>query len=363
MIGLKTKSKSEQAKESLRELLSSGQYKKGDRFFSDHKLAKELGLSHVTSSKIAKELVVEGLLYRIKGKGTFVKKSFSGVFTSVSSPVAIIAPEFDLHDSDPNLITAQILSTFENELSLHHLSCRMCPLTSVETISDFIKKHKIKHGIIAGLGRDEQLYKEVLNFLKSLKDSDINLTILNSPELPGLDTIGYDQEWLGRTAVEYFISKGCKDLKLLSYSIDYEWIQSRTKGIADAVKRFRRNGEVNFESIELPHMNLKDQVETLDNITCALSLKKYGVICIHDNLASALHSAAQRKNLQIPEGLAIIGMDDFYMHRYKNITTFQLSGRELGITAARRILSRLEGEDIPIENLLLKCPFLIRSTA
>lgn len=56
----------------LREAIEAGQYKPGERIPSEHELMHKFGVSRATVRKAISELVLEGWLHRIQGRGTFV---------------------------------------------------------------------------------------------------------------------------------------------------------------------------------------------------------------------------------------------------------------------------------------------------
>lgn len=75
-----------QLKEILKEEIDIGKYKPGDRVPSENEFASMLNISRNTSKQAIADLVSEGVLYRIQGKGTFVseKKMFSGIMETFS---------------------------------------------------------------------------------------------------------------------------------------------------------------------------------------------------------------------------------------------------------------------------------------
>jgi len=62
-------------REDLRELINSGQVKPGDRLSSERELCKQYGVSSITVKRAVLDLVRDGLLYRVPGKGTFVSQA------------------------------------------------------------------------------------------------------------------------------------------------------------------------------------------------------------------------------------------------------------------------------------------------
>lgn len=63
-----------QLMERLKESIERESWKPGDKIPSENQLMDEYGVSRNTAKKAIEELVQEGILYRIQGKGTFVAK-------------------------------------------------------------------------------------------------------------------------------------------------------------------------------------------------------------------------------------------------------------------------------------------------
>lgn len=87
-----------QLKEILKEEIDIGKYKPGERILSENKLSALLGISRNTSKQAISELVSDGVLYRIQGKGTFVseKKVFKGLTDAFSFSAEFKSNNIDL---------------------------------------------------------------------------------------------------------------------------------------------------------------------------------------------------------------------------------------------------------------------------
>jgi GntR family transcriptional regulator len=85
-----------QLKEVIKEEIDIGKYKPGDRIPSENEFSAMLGISRNTSKQAIADLVSEGILYRVQGKGTFVaeKRSFKGLTETFSFSSEFQPPEF-----------------------------------------------------------------------------------------------------------------------------------------------------------------------------------------------------------------------------------------------------------------------------
>ncbi len=75
-----------QLKEILKETIEKGELKPGDKILSENELCAEFNISRNTAKKAIEDLVQEGVLRRIQGKGTFISKpkleqSLSGFYS------------------------------------------------------------------------------------------------------------------------------------------------------------------------------------------------------------------------------------------------------------------------------------------
>jgi GntR family transcriptional regulator, arabinose operon transcriptional repressor len=98
------------SKQILKELRTRiGRLKTDDRFLSEAVLCSEFNISRMTANKINNQLVNEGLLYRVKGSGTYVKTPHA---PQQAIRVLLPCPDYFLFDCtyDMRLLLAGILA-------------------------------------------------------------------------------------------------------------------------------------------------------------------------------------------------------------------------------------------------------------
>jgi GntR family transcriptional regulator len=145
-----------QLKNLITEKIKSGEYTSGALLPSEREFVEKLGISRMTVRHAMNELVSENILYREKGKGTFVSM-------------------------------AKIEQT--NIMSFSEIALRrgMTPVTQVLKISEVEPPEEIP--AVLGLGRDERIYE-----LKRLRMADnipvaIEHNFLPCKYFPGLDEL------------------------------------------------------------------------------------------------------------------------------------------------------------------------------
>ncbi|MEW6193965.1 MAG: GntR family transcriptional regulator [Bacteroidota bacterium] len=110
-----------QLKEILKEEIDIGRYKPNEKIPSENELAELLKISRNTAKQAIADLVSEGMLYRVQGKGTFVaeRKIFKGLTDAYS-----FSSEFQQYGS---AITTRVIISeeiFESKEALEYLKMK-----------------------------------------------------------------------------------------------------------------------------------------------------------------------------------------------------------------------------------------------
>lgn len=97
-----------QARDVLLSRLNAGEYKVHEQIPSENELCKEFGVSRVTIRSVLTELVREGWLYRIQGKGTYVAEP---KFTASSTSYVGIREQLEQqgYDVATSVIVSEII--------------------------------------------------------------------------------------------------------------------------------------------------------------------------------------------------------------------------------------------------------------
>lgn len=92
--------KYQQVKDDLLKKIEFGEFKHGDRFYSEAELVKLYNVSSITVIRAVQELVTDGYLIRFQGKGTYVSRSRKRKLVEFS--------DIEIHAGEPE--TVEVLS-------------------------------------------------------------------------------------------------------------------------------------------------------------------------------------------------------------------------------------------------------------
>ncbi len=89
------------------------------------------------------------------------------------------------------------------------------------------------------------------------------------------------------------------------------------------------------------------------------------LVCYNDLVAVGALQACASRGYRVPEDVAVVGCDDIPLAALvtPSLTTFGLSKRDLGATAARTLLARLQNHDTRAEEGVLEPSLIVRASA
>ncbi len=155
----------------------------------------------------------------------------------------------------------------------------------------------------------------------------------------------------GYIATQHLIRNGHKTIAHLAGPTKLEISKLRKRGFKDALaeaglplhRALVRSTKFNFED------GYKKTLELLKQATTPTA-----IFACSDIVAIGAIQALRRKNLRVPEDIAVIGFDDLFFASFSEIplTSVSQPKYEIGVRAARKILKLIEGK--PVKNETLK---------
>ncbi len=178
-----------------------------------------------------------------------------------------------------------------------------------------------------------------------------------------IDDVGYDHLLSGIQAVELLIRKGHKKIGFLGGSAeggtihDSKRFQGYLLAMVKAGLPMRREWIIDCEWKEELCMQKVDAL-------CKESELPTAVFAASDLMAMAAMNSFYKNGVRVPEQISVIGMSNIEMSQYANppLTTFHVPKEEIGQTAVRLLLSRINGEHTLPQKVLLPTTYIERSS-
>ena len=282
-------------------------YREEEKLPSESQLVKEFHTSRITVTRALKELELTGVIYREKGRGSFVARKS----VKTNNVISLIIP----HKADFFSGGQQYIR------SVYKYCQKMGYLCSVHYSQQSSKKERaILEDII-----NHQVAGIVLYPIDS-KNIDVISRILikkcpivlldrklDEMDLPVVESDNYQG---ALDAVNYLLDKGHRRIAFVGAK-DAHSVTERYKGYCRALIEMKV--PVSQDIIFTHYNNYSDDIqETLDIEGADIILGKLlsiepsitAVFCVNDLIAFRLIKAAQKRNVKIPEELSFVGFDN-----------------------------------------------------
>lgn len=319
--------KSENIYKLLKDRIVSGTYGPGYQLAPEIVLAKELGVGKVTLRSAFEKLENDGLLARIHGKGTFVRK------LDEKKAILVIIHEFS-NFANPSI---HILDGIKEKASSEGIEVFIAERQFIESLSgkelaDFCLKKKI-FGIIPIMA----LFIGNEKILRILKESSLPVILphanSNDGKVTGFATIVVREEKGWSSAIEYLCSCGHfriatiihdKAPSIRGYSLDGHNELLRKNGADSKDTLLTRFIPYSFESVEETVLSL---LKMQKPPTC--------ILCYSDYFAIHTYESLKKHNLRIPSDIVVMGTCGYPGAVFMNpsLSTVDYQYKELGIKA------------------------------
>lgn len=332
------KPKYQQLKDYIIETIKSSELSAGDKIDSENVLAERFDISRHTIRQAIGELVNEGWLYRVQGKGTFVNRR---------------------PDEKPrNSRIIGVITTYLNDYIFPSI---------IRGIYNTLSENA--YNIVLGCTYNQ--HEKERACLENLLSQDIAGLIVEPTKsaLPNPNIELYKK--FSRLSIPILFIHGCyRDLDY-SYIVEDDaaagciatkhLIDLGHKKIAGIFKMDDIQGHYRFSGFQKAHIESglqisdsrilwfgTDEIETKfsstgDYLKDLLS-QCTAVVCYNDQIALKVMDAVRGNNLSIPEDISIVSFDDSQLAQVSEVklTTVAHPKEKLGIEAAKAIINMIE---------------------
>ena len=347
----------------FRERILDGSLPAGARLPTELELAAEHQISRGTVRQAMSALVNEGLLERVRGRGTFVRP-----LLPIASP-ALRAAERRIglvlaHSSGSQLDLDILIGVEHAAKSRGYQVSFAYAEESLEELDRDIARLRADN--IAGMiifPVSDATYDESIWRLAA----DRVPFVLVDRYFPDLDSdyVVADNHGGGYRATEHLLILGHRRVgfvysgkgSLLTTSVRDRW-----QGYRRALLEY---GQLYDEQLvfQWPDRSNADPAGASDH----LLLREGGptaIFAVNDAVALELLQAAQRVGLRVPEDLALVGFDDlsFAAHLSPPLTTVAQPRMDLGLRAGHLLINRIEGQGNLPRHIDLPTSLIIRES-
>ncbi len=338
--------------------IESGDYSEGEKLPSESQLVLEFKTSRITVTRALKELELTGVIYREKGRGSFVaQKSVKS-----NNVISLIIP----HKAD-------FFSGGQQYIRSVYKYCQkkgyLCSVHYSEQSSK--KERAILEDVISHQVAGIILYpidNKNIDIISRILIQKCPIVLLdrklNEVDLPVVESDNYQG---ALDAVNYLLQKGHRRIAFVGVK-DAHSVTERYKGYCRALidMKIPISQDIIFTHYK---NNAPDDIqETLDIegadtiINGLLSLKPAvsAVFCVNDLIAFQLMKAAQKREINIPEDLSFVGFDNISFPAENDIvlTSVEQEFDQIGKACVQLLWNQIEsGND---ESLSVIIPTILK---
>ena len=345
----------EQIKNYLTQLIVENRDNPDYKLPSETQVEKRFGASRVSVRKAFSVLEEEGVIYRVKGKGTFIQRNNTTfTLTAKENPAncfVFIIPEVSSHFVQ-NICNGMLSAVQE-------LGCKLLILSSSNSTQlerdNIATAMRLNCAGILLMPVDENHYNDSIMSLSMSRFP----TLFIDRRLYGLNIncVSSDHTFIGYNATEYLLDHGHEDILFLTLSRQISSVRQRLDGYENALDSHLQGKYRKYIMFVDSYMDDTDGLYT--------DICKYlqdnpqitGCITGSGNSALFLIKALRKLNRAIGKDFGVVFLDDDSNDLCElldyNIPTIIQNGYQIGNTAVR-MLYKFTKSKTPMEDKLIK---------
>ncbi|MBC8135746.1 MAG: GntR family transcriptional regulator [Fibrella sp.] len=354
MITTKKKSgsllKYRQVERDIRNEIASGRWQAGDRLPGEYDFASQFNVAYLTVRQAVSNLLDEGVLIRVRGKGTFVADNIPpSVPISTRRPTALLFPA-NWQRIDPDYFP----DLWEGFQQATEASAQRTPLVNYE---DAEIPGVLEPGSAVACLLLEDAHQQLV---ERLRDSGHHVLAINHyTGRRSIPSVRIDDAAGVEHAVDHLVELGHTRIGFLMGIPGNLDAADRLRGFRNATRRHGLRKTVEFgEGFEESFGYVAGQA------MFAQPAPPTAIVCASDLSAIGAMKAARESGLSTPKDLSVIGFGDFSVSEYimPGLTTVRQSRVELGRTAAESLV-RLANDESVADTVLTAKLIVRESTA
>jgi GntR family transcriptional regulator of arabinose operon len=333
--------------------IENNEISQDDRIPSESEFAKMLDVSSITVRKALTDLVNEGVIYRIRGKGSFVANQNASAVKASSNLIAFIISGIEINDSSYLRIMKGVQS---------FLGKNDCKLMIEFVENNFEQERELVLRLIQSEIRGLLVYSSdpdaAKGYLDEVRRRSIPVVMLDRfPSGYPVNSVACNNHDGAYEAVEYLIGQGHRRIGFAAYDFYLSPEIERYNGYRSAMSNASLPLEDDriYLNKELDYRKLAAQIR--DGEVTAL-------FCANDKRALEVLEKLTAEGIRIPEQLSLMGFDDFEGSKFAKVSlsTVRQHFDALGYEAAKLLFEIRDAHSHGYKKILLPTDLVIRET-
>ncbi|MBB6672960.1 GntR family transcriptional regulator [Cohnella nanjingensis] len=333
--------------------IENNEISQDDRIPSESEFAKMLDVSSITVRKALTDLVNEGVIYRVRGKGSFVANQSAAAVKATSNLVAFIISGLELHDSSYLRIMKGVQS---------FLGKNDCKLMIEFVENNFEQERELVLQLIQSDIRGLLVYSSdpdaARGYLDDIRRRSIPFVMLDRfPAGYPVSSVACNNHDGAYEAVEYLIGQGHRRIGFAAYDFHLSSESDRYQGYRSAMSNASAgiDDEWLYLGRDLDYEKLAGQIRG-GEITA--------LFCANDKRALEALDKLTAEGVRIPEQLSLMGFDDFESAKFAKVSlsTVKQHFDMLGYEAAKLLFEIRDSSSHGYKKILLPTDLVIRET-
>jgi LacI family transcriptional regulator len=204
---------------------------------------------------------------------------------------------------------------------------------------------------------------DALSYITTLHESGLPVVMIDDRgHHRGFASVATSNRAGAAAAARHLLDGGRTRLAVVTGPAEFGCTAERTAGFCDVLAR----AGVHFDENMLVEGDFtRDGGRAAVQKIVASGAPVDGVFAQNDLMAVGVLDALREAGRRVPDDVAVIGFDDIPIaaHTQPALTTVRQPSREMGEAAARMLLSRLQGAELPTEPLIVPTSLVIRESA
>jgi GntR family transcriptional regulator, arabinose operon transcriptional repressor len=343
----------------LRNAITVGEYRQGDKLPSEADLVEKFSTSRLTVQRALKELQHQGLIERRAGSGTYVRQ----IENLAGQVFGLLIPGLGETEIFEPICQGMARAGSEGGHGLlwgdtAHGSRDKEKQT--RELCEYYISRKLSGIFFAPLELTPD--KDHVNqwVLDKLNKANIPIVLLDRcvyrfPRRCAHDLVGIDNRRAGFMVAEHLLRHGCRRLVFLARPHSAPTVEIRIHGFRDALEAFAVTG-----AHGTVHVGDPDDTKAIEKLMCRLSPD--AIVCANDITAAQLMQTLEKLGVSVPKQVRMVGIDDVKYSGLLGVplTTLRQPCREIGEMAIWTMLQRVANPSLPAREILLDCKLVIR---